>query len=127
MKSKKLTQGHAAIMLLIFVVVGVAVISASITMNIVQSQSALRYEQSTSALQLAETGVENALLRLLRDPSYTGETLTTPEGSTTINVVGATTQTITATASSGTAYKTLQVRVDRSTGALNITSWSEIF
>lgn len=120
-------SGHSAVMLLIFVVVGMLVITASVTMNITLSKNAVRFEDSTLALHLAEAGVENALIRLLRDPTYTGETLTTPEGTTTITVQGTEFQVIDATASSFSSTRRLQVEVDRSSGSMDITSWKEVF
>lgn len=40
---------------------------------LINSQSGLKAQQSGAAYAIAQSGAENALLRLLRDPLYSGE------------------------------------------------------
>ncbi|HCR92651.1 MAG TPA: hypothetical protein DIU47_01725 [Candidatus Pacebacteria bacterium] len=78
------------------------------------------------AYDIAEAGTENALLRLLRNPAYTGETLTVGDGTATITVTGSGTQTITSTGRLNNYLRKIQVVVvvdDVDT----IQSWMEVY
>ena len=120
-------QGNAMIMLVVFMAVGLVITTATITLVMVNSLSASRYQVGQEVLSVAESGVENALLRLLRDPSYAGETLVVGEGQAEITVTGTGVKTITAVGSVGTIQRTIQVVADTTTGVLSINSWQEIY
>ena len=54
---------------------------------VVNSQSGLKYQQGTIAYEIAQSGAENAILRLTRDPAYRGENnLLVGNGTANINV-----------------------------------------
>ncbi len=85
---KKITRGQALITLLFFTVIGVTVTSAAVIMILVNSLSGEKLQQGEMAYDIAQSGAENGLLRLLRDPSYTGETLPVGSGDAVITVTG---------------------------------------
>src|ERR1700722_5696827 len=70
-----LERGQALITLLFFAIVGITVTSAAVVMILVNSLSGTKQQQGDIAYDIAQSGAENGLIRLLRDPSYTGETL----------------------------------------------------
>ncbi|MBI2405013.1 hypothetical protein HYV22_02435 [Candidatus Gottesmanbacteria bacterium] len=72
-------------------------------------------------------GAENALLRLLRMPTYTGETLTIATGSVTVGVTGGDTKTIVSRGTIGNVTRTVQVIVSFVNGIWTIASWKEVF
>lgn len=79
------------------------------------------------ALTVAESGAENAILRLLRDPSYTGESdLPIGPGTATIGVTGVSPKIITSTGTVGTLVRRVQVVVTTSGGQLTVSSWQEL-
>ena len=93
----------------------------------VNSLTITRTQEGILTDEMAESGAENALLRLLRDPSYTGETLTIDTGTVTVVVTGAATKTITSTATSGNFVRKVQVVAGYTNGIFSITSWQEVF
>ena len=80
--------GQALITLLFFTIIAVTIISAAVTMILVNSQSGTKLQLGEEAYQVARGGAENAVLRLLRDPGYSGETLTIGSGTAVITVSG---------------------------------------
>src|SRR4029077_7648817 len=81
-------KGQALITLLFFTVIGVTVTSAAVAMIMVNALSGTKQQQGEVAYEIAESGAENGLIRLLRDPTYIGETLPVGSGSATITVTG---------------------------------------
>ncbi len=81
-------RGQALITLLFFTVIGVTVTSAAVVMLLVNSISGTKLQQGDVAYEIAQSGADNSLIRLLRDPTYTGETLAVGNGSATISVSG---------------------------------------
>lgn len=121
-------SAQALVMLLVFMAVAITITSAAVVIVAINSQTATSAEQSFAAYQMAEGGAENALIRLLRDPAYTGETLTSPQGGTTIiTVTGTNPKTIVATAAVGNFLRKIQVTATDDAGVLTVTGWAEQF
>ncbi len=118
--------GQALITLLFFVIIAITITSASVVVLIANSTSATKYEEGIRAFYVAEGGAENAVLRLLRDPTYTGETLTISDGTATISVSGSGPFTITSKGVVGNFTRTVQVSAAYVNNILSITSWKEI-
>ena len=121
-----LQKGQALVTLLFFMVIGITITSAAVVVIVTNALSATRFEQGTDAYDIAESGAENALLRLLRNPFYTGETLPIGNGTATITVANNT------IISSGSAafnneIRTIQVNTVYNNGILTVTSWKEIY
>lgn len=123
----KYQSGYMAVLLLVFVAVSVVIASAAMAMSIATLQSVSVYTQGNEALSIAQSGAENALIRLLRDPTYTNETLTVGAGTATITVTGTTPQTITVIGAVGTKKRKIQLTVTRTSGILSVTSWAEVY
>ncbi|MBI4226099.1 hypothetical protein HY612_03210 [Candidatus Roizmanbacteria bacterium] len=119
-------KGQTLLMLLVFMIIAITVTSAATTLILVNSSNTQKMEGGTVAYHLAESGVENALLRLLRNPNYTGETLNINEGTATITVTGSNPYTITSIGRNGNFSRTLQVVVNYN-GNMTISSWREVF
>lgn len=107
--------------------IAVTVTSAAVVMMIVGSTAASKYEQGQTAYAAAESGAENALLRLLRDPNYVGETLTIGSATATITITGTDPKTVTSTGVSGGFTRQIQVVAGYTNSILTVTSWSEVF
>ncbi len=134
MKYKKVNSGpacrqagQALVTFLLFVVISLTITSAASIVSVINSQSSEKLEQGTVAQQAAESGAENAMIRLLRDPSYTGETLTIGLSTVVITVTGTTTKTVTASATNGTFIRQTQIIASYTNNVLTITSWKELF
>jgi hypothetical protein len=84
-------------------------------------------EMGLLAHSAAETGLENALIRFIRDPSYAGETIQLDDNRrVTISVGGTPKTTITATGTIGTVTQCVQAVVYYNNGVFTIESWNEI-
>ena len=123
--AKVYKSGQTLITLLVFMVVSIVITSAAVAMTVSNSLRASKFEQGLITLHIAESGAENALLRLLRNPSYTGETLTVGTGTAVITVTGTPTK-IVSEGINGRFRRKIEVGVDTST-VLTVTSWKEIY
>lgn len=124
---KPLAQsGYVAVVLLVFVTVTIVVAGAAASLSIVALQSSTGMSQSQLTYAIAESGIENALIRLLRDPAYGGETLPVGNGQAEITVSGTSQQTIISTGQLSGYERSIQVEVERIGGVLSITSWQEV-
>ncbi len=112
-------------MLISFVAVAIVVISTALINTYTNTIAATKTQTGDIALSIAESGIENALLRILRDSSYTGETLAIGSGSATITVTGSTAKTIISTGTFGTFKRKIQAIASDSAGILTVTSWQE--
>jgi hypothetical protein len=123
-------SGQSFVSLLLIAVIGITIATGATMLVIINSQSGLRLQQGTVAYAIAQSGAENALLRLLRDPTYSGET-NMPVGDGTVDVeVSNSAGTYIATASSrlGNYVRKVQIMAHyNSDYVLVIDSRKEIF
>ncbi len=104
-------------------------ITTAATMILVNSSlNATKMEVGASAIQVAESGVDNALIRLLRDPTYTGEVMTVGTGTATVVVstVGSVV-TITSTGRVGSSTRKISVNAGYSNGYLQSSDSTRLF
>ena len=85
-KWKMQLRGEAMLTLLFFTVMAMTITAGAIIVLFSNSLSGTRFQQGSVAYQVAQSGAENAILRLLRDPAYVGETLPVGDGTATITV-----------------------------------------
>lgn len=121
-----LQSGQTLVILLIFVTVAMMVAFTAATLTAYTLRSSSDAESSLLAQNASVSGMENALLRLLRDTSYSGETLTLAAGTATITVTGTGTKTVTSTGEYGQFQWRIQATVvESSDGILTINSWTD--
>lgn len=111
--------------LLSFMAVAITLTTAVTVVTLANSLTVSKYSLGQDALNIAEAGADNALLRLTRDPTYTGETLTVGTGTATITVSGTSPKTITSVGQSGTFRRTIVVTATQTSNVLAVTSWVE--
>ena len=116
-------KGQALVTLLLFVLVAMTAITSAITTVISNTRAASVEQQGIDAYYVAEAGAENALMRLLRDPNYSGEVLPVGNNSATITVSGST---ITSVGQVSNLLRTVQVITSYNNSQLTISSWKEI-
>jgi len=120
--------GQTLVMLLVFMAIAISTTTAATMLSISNAKSSLRLETSYEALSAAESGMEDALLQLLRDPSYNGgDTLQVGDGTATINVTGGNPLTITSIGSVGGYIRTVRVTGSFVGVIFNINSWTQIY
>lgn len=122
MKNK---SGHMLVSLLIFIVVALVVLVSSIGVVISNSRASLISSRGNQVYAAAEAGIENAILKILRDPSYTGEVFVVDGSAVTITVDGTSPRVITSTAVDGTYVRRIRAEVSRSGGILSVSNWRE--
>jgi len=126
-KPNSRSRGQAMITMLYIMVIGVLVTTGAVYALYSNTVVATVDEASISAYAYAENGIENALLRLIRDPDYTGETLVFgDQQDVEVSILSGSPQYITAAGRSGKASRVLQVAVQYIEGELVIDSWKEI-
>lgn len=119
-------SGHALVSLIFISFISVTIASAAIVILGIQILASSDHELGTRAYFLAETGVENSLLRLLRDPDYTGETLVTSGGTATTTVVGEDPTVITSVGEVGDFKRVIEVEIEYTNGMYSVVSWKEV-
>lgn len=119
-------SGQALVPLLIFVVIAMMIISFTVSLVVVNSQNAQVYLGGEQVLSIAESGVENAMMRLLRNASYTGETLPVGSGQAVVTVSGIQPYVITSVGSLNQQTRTIVVQATRSAGLFEVISWQEV-
>jgi hypothetical protein len=123
---KQLNQsGQTLIALLIFMLVAMTVTIAATAIAIINLQGNTSFANGQLALQNAQSGVENAVLSLERNPSYTGGTIPLASGTDTITVSGSGTLTIVSVGTDGNFSRTLTATATDTSDIISITNWSE--
>lgn len=119
-------QGMVMIALMIFMVVGISITVAAVGLVIDATVASSSQISGESALAIAESGAENAILRILRAPTYSGEVLPVGNGTATITVTGAAPMVIRSVSQIGIYSRAVEVRAQRVSGRLTIVSWQEV-
>ena len=121
-------QGQALVVLLVFMVVAIMMTSMAVALVIINATAASKLEQSDMALKLSESGVENALLRLVRNPSYSGtDTFIIGSGTVTATVSGTNPIIIMSQGMQNTFVRTTSVSASYVNTVLTVNSWKEVF
>lgn len=122
----KFRAGQTLVMLLVLMTAGVIITSAAVVMIIVNSQSSSKFVLGENAYAIAESGAENAILRLVRNPAYAGEALMVGNGTATITVTGSSTKTIVSEGVRGSFRRKIQVIGTYVDNIYTPSSWTEI-
>lgn len=125
-REERTVRGQTLIALLFFILVGIIVTAAAAIILGINAVATAKLTQGEIARELAETGAENALITLLRNKNYTGETLTVGDDTIVVTVTGTTTKVINSVGTSGDFIRKVQVTASYD-GVLIPTSWKEIF
>lgn len=120
-------KGQMMVAILVFMIMAISITSASVAVIINNSINAERLEQGFIAKDLADSGIENALLILLRNRTYTGETMQVGSGFAIITVVGSNPQTIRSVATVGMFVRKVEAQVSYTNNILTVDSWKEVY
>jgi hypothetical protein len=119
-------SGYASVALVVFVVIGVTLTTAATTIILINSLATNKMQQGMVAYDVAENGMENGIIRFLRDPvNYTGETVNADNGTATI-LVSADKNSITSVGVSGNYRRKIETQIDY-TNDFKIISWKEVY
>ncbi len=121
-------KGQALITLLFFTLIATTVTSAAVLIILINSLNGAKFQQGSVAYEIAQSGVENAKLRLLRDASYDGEVLPVGAGSATVTVSKVGTEyTILSKGQIGNFTRQIQLVATYSASLFTVSSQQEIF
>jgi hypothetical protein len=126
MKKINTSSGQALVMLLFITLMALTVIASAAVVVNGNISSASVNEQGNYAYSIAESGVEEALIRMLRDPNYSGSGATPMsmnDGTVMIVVSGGV---ITSTGTYGKSVRKIQAQTVYNNNTLTISSWKEI-
>lgn len=113
-------------MLVVIVLLVMIVTTGAVMVGVSSMRSTTLMARGEVAHAVAESGAENAILGLLRDPSYGGEAdLRIGEGSATIVVSGSAPKTIVSTGSALGMVRKVEVVVQFASGSWTVESWQE--
>lgn len=116
--------------ILVISAVALAVTVSISLLGVGEAKSSLDFKKGQEALKIAEGCVEEALLRLRDDASYSGGSLNVGNGSCTINISGTgsdRTIDVSATLSVPPDYvKKLQITAKRIGNSINSITWQEV-
>jgi len=122
----KTQKGQALIALLFFVLMAIGITAAATVVVSSNSLSTSDLAEGSITKSMADAGIETGVIALLRDPNYTGETLTMDDGNVVITVTGTTNKAIIAVATNGSFVKKVEFDVTYSNNVLIPGSWKEI-
>lgn len=126
LKFKIKEKGQALVTLLFFVLISLTITTGAIIIIIVNSLSASKLAEGTSAFYIAESGVENAILRILRNPDYAGETLAVGTGMASITVTGSNPKIVTSVGENGNFKRKVSAQLTYNNGYYTFSDWKEL-
>jgi len=118
-------KGQALITFLFFTIIAIAVISAAVVVVLLNSLGNAAHQDSQMARAISESGLDNALLRLIRDPNYGGESYLVDGNTIVITVTGNSPYTIVSKGIVGSYARTITATASYSAGMLKITTVQE--
>jgi len=116
-------KGTALISLIMTSAISLVVLTGAVLVVVIQSRSSLAVRQNTQGQALADFGVENAAIRLLRDPNYAGESLNIDSNTVTISVAASK---INSSAKVGQIIKMVESGFQYNNNILTIFSWQSV-
>ena len=126
----KKKHGQALLLLIILAAMATTITAGGVRGTIINSQTTSKYAIGQEALSVAEAGAENAILKLLRNPSYSGSIIIeiVPVGNESANVEisGSPTVTIVSTGQVGNFIRRIQVTGNYSNNQFTLTSWQQV-
>lgn len=121
-------KGQTLVSLIVVVAMSIIIISTVLGLVISNSINTSIIQQSSLVRSAAESGMENALLQLLRNPDYLGETITSNINGyqTVITVTGdETNKTLESTATSLNYRRKIVVEITYNENIMQINSWRD--
>lgn len=120
-------NGQALITILFFMAIGITVATAAVMVTLANAGTTSSYVQGEGALSAAEAGIENAMVRLLRDRAYVGETIVFGNATAVVQVTGDAQKTIRSQGRNSNATRTAVAQISYDDSVLRVTSWREEF
>lgn len=118
-------SGQTLIALLIYMLVAMTITLAAVAVAITNIKANNSFVTGNAALTNADSGVNEAIIQLIRNPSYTGGTITLNGGTATISISGTNPIVITSVGEIGNFKRTVTADATSSNNLISITKWNE--
>jgi hypothetical protein len=125
----KFKEGQALIGVLAVIAVSIVLVSSLMMNSLISADSSLKLRQSSIAISAADSYMQNALIKIIRDPNYTGETLTLDNGRVIIEVTGDNPKNVSIKSINSQNDILRQLSADvgyNASGAISVSNWTEI-
>jgi len=123
---KNSQHGQALVVLLFYMVIAITITTAAVALSVSNSMTTMQEDLGNHVLEVAESGAENAILRLLRNLNFTNETISVGDGTAVATVSGTTaTKTIISKGTIGAMSRVVQVTLTFHNGVMSIASWKQ--
>jgi len=122
----KTQTGQALVLVLVVAAIVLTVSTVAIGVAISSSYSTLRQQNDLLTFAVAESGAEESLIRLLRNPNYSGGNLLVSGGNATITVGGGQSLIVNSTGEQNNHQKKIQLEFNRAQTVITVSKWGEI-
>jgi hypothetical protein len=120
-------KGNILITVLIFTVIGMTITGGIISIALNENTQIVQTNNAQKALSIAQSGGEKALIKLLRDPSYTGGSYNISNGTVTITINNTNNNIeITSMGTFNNNSRTIRITSILSENNNTITGWEEV-
>ena len=123
--TKNKQKGQAMFAIVGLLSLGLLILSTNILIGIIEHNLSLSFQQSDQGRVVAEAGLEEANLRLLRDPDYDGGTLVINGRNVIIDVSGENPKTISSSVNYFGKLKRVRAEVIFASGQNQLSNWEE--
>lgn len=120
-------KGQILVTLLFIVAIAIAITSATVIVLFNIRFTTSRYSDGLNAIYIAQAGVENTFLQLVRNPYFSGETIIVGDGQATTQVTQGSPVKVVSTGTYFTSIKKLEANLVYNEGILTVQSIKEIF
>lgn len=128
-KCNAIQSGQALVTMLLFVIISVTISTAAMIIILINAKNTSKVEEADMCKAAAESGIEDALLRILRNSSYTvgTYTLTLNGGNINVNVTNSgSSYTITSSGTCNNTVQTIKATASISNNAIANITWQQI-
>lgn len=126
MKPYKNNQnGQALTSLLIIMFVGLTIMTASVGLINTTQTATGSLDEANQALVVAESGIEDTLMKYIRNPSISGGTLAVDGGLAVVSIASTNPYTFVSQGIVGQHSRTIRVTINNTGGITTVTSWKE--
>ncbi|MBI2036445.1 hypothetical protein HYT17_02355 [Candidatus Microgenomates bacterium] len=122
----KKQKGQALIMVILIGIIALIAVVSAATLVISELKKNTAVSFGVSQYQTTYGALENALMRLLRNPNYTGETVILGSSTCTITVVGSSPKTVESRCSDGKYSRKIGAQVTFTGGVMTVSGISEL-
>ena len=124
-QKKNKQKGQAMFAIVGLLSLGLLVLSTNILIGIIEHNLSLSFQQSDQGRVIAEAGLEEASIRLLRDPEYDGGQLVINGRNVIIGVSGENPKTISSSVNYFGKLKRVRAEVIFASGENQLSNWEE--